>query len=401
MSDAVRYLGSLAQALAKMSLYATEHPERARASDESFAQLHRLRRSDPSPSFSFIGREVIYQRRTLRGMSEWDWAERLSAAGVQRVEFGGDASAEEYRNFLECVFTRLTAVQLSSMGPTPLPGGRIGSIRFGTVGIRDDILAREAEPARALDGADGADPDLSDEADAMVWMHEQVKGHVGVPMAEAEIVVSSLANALRRDHGVLLPLLTLKEFDQYTTTHALNVAVLAMGLAEYLGLSSREAKAYGLAGLLHDVGKVRIPVEILRNPGTLSAEETAVMRRHPVDGAKIILAGNPHHETCAVVAYEHHLMLDGTGYPARSTKRACHHASLLVHVCDVFDALRTNRPYRTAWQTPAILSYLESRTGSEFDVDAAGGFIRMMTEWETRTARARALDLESRVPAVK
>ena len=93
-------------------------------------------------------------------------------------------------------------------------------------------------------------------------------------------------------------------------------------------------------------------------------------------------------------------MLDGSGYPTRSTKRACHHASLLVHVCDVFDALRTNRPYRTAWQTPAILSYIESRMGSEFDADAAQGFIRMMTEWEIRTARARSLDLESPAPAL-
>jgi HD-GYP domain-containing protein (c-di-GMP phosphodiesterase class II) len=398
MSDALRYLGSLAQALAKMSLYAAEHPERARASDESFAQLRRLQRSDPSPSFSFIGREVIYQRRTLRGMSEWDWAERLSAAGVQRVDFGPDTSPEEYRVFLEGVFIRLAAVQSSSMSPTPLPGGRTASIRFGTVGFRDDMDASEA--AVPAPETDLEDPDLSEEAESMVWMHQEVRDHFTVPMAEAEIVVSSLANALRREHRTWLPLLTLKEFDQYTTTHALNVAVLAMGLAEYLGLSRREAKAYGLAGLLHDVGKVRVPVEILRNPGALTAEETAVMRRHPVDGAKIILAGHPHHETCAVVAYEHHLMLDGSGYPARSTKRGCHHASLLVHVCDVFDALRTNRPYRVAWETPAIISYVESRMGSEFDVDAARGFVRMMTEWETRTARARSLDVELRAPAL-
>jgi putative two-component system response regulator len=88
----------------------------------------------------------------------------------------------------------------------------------------------------------------------------------------------------------------------------------------------------------------------------------------------------------AVVAYEHHLMHDGGGYPALHYCRTCHSASRLAHVCDVYDALRTHRPYRAAWSSAAVLSYIEERAGTEFDPDVAHSFIRMMRQWEHRFA---------------
>jgi putative nucleotidyltransferase with HDIG domain len=218
-------------------------------------------------------------------------------------------------------------------------------------------------------------------------------------MTEAEMVVGALSAAMHGDRQILIPLLTLKEFDQYTTTHAMNVAVLAMGLAEYMGLSPREVHAYGTAGLLHDLGKVKIPHEVLRKPGALNPEERAIMNAHPVEGAKMILSGSQRHDLCAVVAFEHHIMIDGGGYPQRQTRRDCHHASMLVHVCDVFDALRTHRPYRVAWVTPSILSYIERRIGTEFHPEVARAFLEMMTEWEVRQAHARAVDDEELVAA--
>jgi HD-GYP domain-containing protein (c-di-GMP phosphodiesterase class II) len=202
------------------------------------------------------------------------------------------------------------------------------------------------------------------------------------------------------DRQLMVPLLTLKDFDQYTTTHALNVSVLTMGLAEYLGLSPREIRSYGMAGLLHDLGKVRVPLEVLRKPGTLTDEERSAMQHHPVDGAQIILSGSRRHDLCAVVAFEHHIMIDGGGYPTHRTRRDCHHASLLVHVCDVFDALRTHRPYRVAWAVPDILTYIEARIGMEFDADVAKAFLSMVREWELREAVASSLELdESAAPA--
>ena len=107
-----------------------------------------------------------------------------------------------------------------------------------------------------------------------------------VPLVEAEAVVRSLAIAMHGGRQVMLPLLQLKEFDQYTTTHSLNVAVLSMALAEFLGLSATDVRTFGIAGLLHDIGKTKIPLEVLTKPGKLTAEERALMNEHPAAGAR-------------------------------------------------------------------------------------------------------------------
>ena len=396
MNIAARYLTSLAQALAKMSLYAEGHPARGRAAEVSFAMLRELQRDDPRPVFSFLGREVIHNQRTLRELSDWDWSERFSACGVQRLEFDGAVGNEEYRIFLEDVLTRISLQSTRNLITTDRPR-RPTPIRFGAIGLREGAMGSAPMAADVADVADEAtrDVNVSEEADAVAWVHSEVLNSRALPVSEAELVVGSLSAAMHGDRDMLIPLLTLKDFDQYTTTHALNVCSLAMGLAEHMGLSGREARAYGVAGLLHDLGKVRVPIDILRKPGALTDAERAVLQNHPVDGAQLILSGSHHHEVCAVVAFEHHIMIEGSGgYPNRQTRRGCHHASLLVHVCDVFDALRTHRPYRVAWQVPDILAHIERHTGTHFDPDVAHAFLRMMRDWELRHAVADSLETD-------
>jgi cyclic di-GMP phosphodiesterase len=174
--------------------------------------------------------------------------------------------------------------------------------------------------------------------------------------------------------------LQLKEFDQYTTTHSLNVSVLAMALSESMGCRPREVRAMGVAGLLHDIGKIRIPIEVLTKPGRFTEEERRLMNRHPVDGARIILQGDQDLDMAATVAYEHHIMLNGNGYPSFHYRRECVMASRLVHVCDVYDALITTRPYRDAWPHAQAMTYLDERAGIEFDPKIVHAFVRMMQE---------------------
>jgi putative nucleotidyltransferase with HDIG domain len=188
---------------------------------------------------------------------------------------------------------------------------------------------------------------------------------------------------------MLIPLLKLKSFDQYTTTHSINVSVLSMALAEALGLNARDVRIMGVAGLLHDLGKVRVPPEILSKPGSLSPEERELLERHPSDGARIILNSDRRLTLPAAVAFEHHIMINGGGYPRRHFARDCHYASTVVHVCDVYDALHTDRPYRAAWPSAKALHYIERRAEREFDPAVAGTFIALMRKNE-RGLDARA-----------
>jgi putative two-component system response regulator len=110
------------------------------------------------------------------------------------------------------------------------------------------------------------------------------------------------------------------------------------------------------------------------------------MNAHPAEGARIIFETERDMDLAAVVAYEHHIMLDGGGYPRLQFPRQAHFASMMVHVCDVYDALRTNRPYREAWAAEKVLDYIDEKAGTEFDPEIARAFTRMMQLWERRLA---------------
>jgi len=378
VSEPAEFLGAFAQALASMSLYGDGHPARERAIDTAYQELRDLQAKHPHPLFTFLGDEVIFGRLPLREMREWGWSNRLAEAGIQRLEFDDDVTRDDFEGFLDDVYSRLTLVGLDTAEARQL---RPSGIKFGVVGVRSGGEGVEdALPTATIAFS------LGEEAETIRWLHDEVKQRESLPLAEAEAVVRSLSVAMHGDQQMILPLLQLKQFDEYTTTHSLNVSVLVMALAEYLGMAPADVRAFGVAGLLHDLGKVRIPIEILTKTGKLTPDERVLMNRHPVEGARLILESEEDLDLAAVVAYEHHIMLNGMGYPQVRYRRPCHEASNLVHVCDVYDALRTRRPYRDAWPVEQVLPYIEGRAGLEFDPDYVAAFISMMRKWEAQVA---------------
>ena len=376
-ADPARFLNAFAQALAAMALYRVGHPARERALDVAFQQIRDLQSDTARPLFTFLGDEVVFGRLPLRELKAWDWGKRLAQAGIQRLEFDEQVSREDFEGFLEEVLARLTLSAIS----TEARQMRHSSIRFGAVGLKGESeLAPEALPTATISFS------LGEEVDTLQWMQHEVQTTGAIPLAEAEAVVRSLAVAMHGGRQVIVPLLQLKEFDQYTTTHSLNVSVLSMALAEFIGLSATDVRTFGIAGLLHDIGKITIPIEVLTKPGRLTDEERALMNEHPAAGARMLLEVEEDLDLAVVVAYEHHIMINGGGYPVLHYARECHHASKLVHVCDVYDALRTRRPYREAWSVEKTLGYLDERSGVEFDPELSGAFVRMMKQWEGQVA---------------
>ena len=191
---------------------------------------------------------------------------------------------------------------------------------------------------------------------------------------------------MRAGQAMVLPLLQLKEFDQYTTTHSINVAVLTMGLAEFLGLGTGTGARLRPRGTAARSGEDPDPAGDPDQAGKLTPEERTIVEAHPADGARMILEGEEQLDMAAAVAYEHHLCVDGRGYPEaplspggavrqpsgarmRRLRRAAH-----------------QRPYRDAWSSGEALEYIRGRAGSEFDPDAVGAFLNMMQSWDDRIA---------------
>ncbi|HUF14084.1 MAG TPA: HD domain-containing phosphohydrolase [Longimicrobiales bacterium] len=379
MSEAREFLVALAQSLASMALYNDGHPARERPIDAAYRKLQDLRAVEPHPLFTFLGDEVLFGQRPLRDFHGWEWSERLANAGIQRLEFAEPVEREEFEEFLDEVLARVT---LPFVGTSEARQSRDSKIRFGSVGLKGEHFSSEDElPTATLTYSLGV------EAETVKFVHDELRQRRRLAIKEAEMVVGSLSVAMHSDRQLILPLLQLRNFDEYTTTHSLNVSVLAMALGEFLGYVTRDVRTFGLAGLLHDLGKVTVPHDILIKPGKLTPEERVLMNKHPVEGARMILETEHDLDLAAVVAYEHHIMLDGAGgYPRMQFPRDCHFVSRMVHVCDVYDALRTYRPYREPWPSQKVIDYIEDKNGIEFDPDIARAFLEMMRLWDRRVA---------------
>jgi putative nucleotidyltransferase with HDIG domain len=381
--SAYQFLIALGQCLSTMNLYAEAHPARERALDNAYERLQALFGDGFPPEFSFVGNETVVGEHTLPELSHWDWGLKLAAAGVERIEVVGPVGRDAFARFVDDVWGRLNGRPEASAEARQLVAQ---PIRYGTLTVRraSGGSGRGAEEGDRYGGDEIGPLSLEEEAATIGWIHEEVVERDRLPMTEVEAVVQSLSLTMRSERRMLLPLLELKRFDQYTTTHACNVSVLAMGLSEKLGLGREEVRSFGVAGLLHDIGKVRIPKDLLTKPGKLTEEERAVMQRHPVEGARIVLEKERGLGMAAVVAYEHHVCIDGSGYPGFRFPRQCHVSSRIVHVCDIYDALCTNRPYRDAWDSERALAYLESRAGTEVDGPITRAFCEMVRAMRTQ-----------------
>jgi putative nucleotidyltransferase with HDIG domain len=380
VSEPVRFLIAASQALSTMGLYGDEHPATARALDNALERLRELQEDSPKLHFTFLAGEVLIGSEMLPELEGWEWSSRLMKAGIERIEFTGVVEPEQFARFLAHLTVRLGIRSASSNDDLWQMGE--SNIKFGQVALAEGFKKRIAAPLPVAT----LTYTLREERETIDWMHEEIRGGSKLPMVEADAVVRSLSIAMHAEQAMVLPLLQLKEFDQYTTTHSMNVSVLAMAMGEFLELGAATVRALGVAGLLHDLGKVCVPRDILIKPGKLTDSERLVIQEHPLVGARMLLRNTEPMELAAVVAYEHHIRIDGGGYPKLQDARGAQYASRIVHICDVYDALRTTRPYRDAWESERAMAFILDRSGVEFDPGIAQSFTAMMRKWDSQIA---------------
>ncbi|MBI5441741.1 MAG: HD-GYP domain-containing protein [Deltaproteobacteria bacterium] len=165
---------------------------------------------------------------------------------------------------------------------------------------------------------------------------------------KAKAVVDDMVESIFRNPDALTSLSRLKSFDEYTFQHSVNVSVLCLALGRHLGILKGELKCLGVGALLHDVGKVLIPQEILNKPGRLTEEEFERVRTHPLHGAKLLMRCGELPKSCATVALNHHERFDGRGYPRGLSGLHIGKFGLISAIVDVYDAITSNRVYHRA-----------------------------------------------------
>jgi putative nucleotidyltransferase with HDIG domain len=194
----------------------------------------------------------------------------------------------------------------------------------------------------------------------------------------ANETVDHLAEAVGKSPARMIGLTGMKEHDEYTFTHMVNVSILTMAQARTLGVEGRQLRALGLAAMLHDIGKVLTPIEVLNKPGKLTPDELAIMRRHPLDGAAILRGGRDIPRLAGVVAFEHHLRCDGKGYPEGVQRPAINVATVLCGISDVYDAMRSTRVYQSAFPAQRIMELLAQKDTGRFDQHLVRLFVGLM-----------------------
>lgn len=188
-------------------------------------------------------------------------------------------------------------------------------------------------------------------------------------------LVADISESLARNSSALLGLARLKHKDEYTYMHSVAVCALMLSLARQLGLDEEHAREAGLAGLLHDVGKMAMPLEVLNKPGSLSDAEFAVMRSHPERGHAMLLAAGSLPESALDVCLHHHEKYDGSGYPYGLAGENISLLARMGAVCDVYDAITSNRPYKHAWSPAESLARMAQWSG-HFDTRVFHALVR-------------------------
>jgi putative nucleotidyltransferase with HDIG domain len=186
-----------------------------------------------------------------------------------------------------------------------------------------------------------------------------------------------LARAVSADPHAMATLTHLRQCDDYTVEHSVDVSILMTALAHVLGYSDSDLPTVALAGLMHDVGKQGVPGKILTKPGPLTREELTMVRRHPEHGERILTATGEAPDAVRAVVLQHHERLDGSGYPFGSGRRQMHPFSLIAAVADTFDALTADRVYRRALSPrQALIELYEEQ--QRFDDRVMAALIRLV-----------------------
>ena len=219
-------------------------------------------------------------------------------------------------------------------------------------------------------------------AQAMRKMFAEVRLGKAIEPGECVALVDDVVESINRHPDALLSLARLKTADEYTYMHSVAVCALMVSLGRQLGLDDAQCRDAGLAGMLHDLGKAAMPQEILNKPGKLTDQEFDIIKTHPARGYEMLLDGANVSEGAKDVCLHHHERYDGTGYPHKLAGEKISLLARMGAVCDVYDAVTSDRPYKAGWDPAHALSQMATWKG-HFDTVVFQSFVKSIGIYPT------------------
>lgn len=354
-SEFLRALGSSARAV---HLYPEGHPVRQDHLSELDTLTFELLRDSGFDFFvyddSFFFEDALMAKESLT----YQWLlQTWQRIGIESLSVQPDARSRDLRALV---------LYIAEEGPSP----------EGAIEINTADLTRKSQTDKIADPIHKA---YADTLNIMREVAEGVKRGTTPKLGAAATSVDSLIKAVLGDPQSALLMSTIRAHHESTFFHMVNVCMLSIATGASIGLPRHQLLPLGMGALLHDVGKVAIPQETLNTSGPLSAEDWIQIRRHPIEGASVLLQSWERIDPqAAAIAHQHHIRHDGEGYPDTGSKERPNLLSKIVTVADVFDALTTKRSYRLPDTRERALEVLLSGANSHFDPRIVRVFVRMM-----------------------
>lgn len=325
-------------AVQNAGIYPDNHPQSISYIHETYRVLEELFEMKKEITLLLIGDSLMADNRPLAitGSCEAAFAQILKNNMIERVTFIKGLSLVQFKDFIR----NLSSASVSSMLP-------IRHIKFGKLEIKDhedQHPEHDESYAAEIDTIHDMEAKTTDEKIKNIYRDTLGGGKINIE--DTNEIVRLFTENLHREADPLKLLAKTKSNDEYTFTHTTNVGIMTLFLAEHLGFKRSYLNDIGMAAILHDVGKVTTPDEVLSKPGPLTPDEQQVMETHAINGAFSLMEQGNITNIAVLAAFEHHMKYDGTGYPRVKGKWEQNIVSQMISVADVYDALRTIRPYR-------------------------------------------------------
>src|SRR3989338_744087 len=291
----------------------------------------------------------------------------------------------------------LQRIKASSIGELWIDVSKGLDVEVGTVSVSPEEVAAEAEAA--LLAAVQTPPvnlavSMEDELQRAARLCERSKAAVVSMFSDARMgqalqfeqageLVEEISDSIMRHPNALISLARLKNADEYTYMHSVAVCALMIALARNLGLNEGQVREAGLAGLLHDIGKMAIPNEVLNKPGKLTDNEFATVRDHPEAGSRMLIASKQVSALVLDVCLHHHEKVDGSCYPHRLAGEQISLYARMGAVCDVYDAITSDRPYKRGWDPAESIRKMAEWCKGHFDEAVFKAFVKSVGIYPT------------------
>lgn len=352
-------------AATNMKIYPQNHPQVTTFVDRLHDSLQCFFERIPELTLFIVNDNIIAFDRLVpnTGLAEESFKKILAGNELERITFLAGLSKLELNQFIN----NLVATDKTGAAAT-------NHIRIGKVAFDETAEADNREPSRSSELLN-----FNYKAEAeLKKIYLDVQNNKLPDPIKAKEIVTEFIKIYDKSISPLKILAPIKSVDEYTYVHITNVALLTICFADYLGFSGKNLEDIGIAALLHDVGKMFIPDKILKKPGPLDASERAIMETHTLKGAQYIGYQKNIPKLTIIAALEHHIKYDGSGYPKIKKNWQPNIASQIVSIADVYDAMRSKRPYQEAMKYEKIIAIIKEGRGSSFNPVLVENFLNMI-----------------------